>query len=361
MASDDSHSEAILFIDRRNFTKGLLALGLSSTLLTLATVSAADVQHSAGFQQQALTISSGDIVDVAIWYPTTVNPTALTLGPITMQVAANAQPNIGKHPLVVISHGTGGMNLDHHEIAMALAKTGSVVVALTHPKDNYRDRSMVGNIAYFSERPKQVSAVLDSVLKDPRWSTLIDADKIGFVGHSAGGFTGLALLGATPSIATTVKHCATDYESDLWFCQVSGTKERALENAKNAAYLPLIPSTKDTRFKAAVLIAPVGAFTEAKALSSITTPTLVYVAGKDEALVPKFHAAAVALGIPKAERIDIAEGGHFMLVSKLNLPANTSIAINGAEVNADPPGFDRTQAIKVASEFIPKWLLTKMR
>jgi predicted dienelactone hydrolase len=348
-------SEVILFLDYKRFTQGLLGLSL------FAAFTVASAQHSVGFRQQAIPLPKGDLVDVAIWYPTTDLPSSLTLGPTTMVVAANASPINGKHPLIVISHGTGGMNLNHHEIAVALAKTGSVVVALTHPKDNYRDRSMVGGIAYFSERPQQVTGVLDSILGDARWSTLIDPERIGFIGHSAGGFTGLALLGATPSIATTVKHCATNYESDLWFCNVSGSKERAIENAKNVDFLPAIPSSKDARFKAAVLIAPVGVFTDAKALSAISSPTLIYIAGKDEALVPKFHASAVAQGIPKAERIDIPDGGHFMLVSKLNRPADISIAINGAEVNADPAGFDRAQAIKAASDLIPTWFAAKLR
>ena len=41
--------------------------------------------------------------------------------------------------------------------------------------------------------PRQVSWVLDAVLADPRWAALVDARRIAVVGHSAGGYTVLAL------------------------------------------------------------------------------------------------------------------------------------------------------------------------
>jgi predicted dienelactone hydrolase len=123
----------------------------------------------------------------------------LTRGPFTMSVSNNSEPIKTKYPLVMLSHGTVGLNLTHHEIAAATARAGFIVVALTHLGDNYRDRSMVGKLDYLTERPRQVSRTLDAFLADTRWGPLVDVNQIAFIGHSAGGFTGLALLGATPS------------------------------------------------------------------------------------------------------------------------------------------------------------------
>jgi predicted dienelactone hydrolase len=61
--------------------------------------------------------------------------------------------------------------------------------------------------------------MLDTILICSDWGPLIDDQRIAFIGHSAGGFAGLALLGATPSIALTMKHCAATND-DEWFCSV---------------------------------------------------------------------------------------------------------------------------------------------
>jgi predicted dienelactone hydrolase len=342
-----------------------MQIALMIGVLSTSSNALSQTRSFVGFHQTTIgsTKESGlaDAIDIAIWYPTRNEEKSLTLGPTTMNVAFKAVPISKKHPLIVVSHGTGGMNLNYHEIASAAAKAGFIVLALTHPRDNHKDRSMVGQIDYFTERPRQVSRAVDAFLADPNWFDLVDSDRIGFIGHSAGGFTGLALLGATPSIANAVKHCAENYDDDTWFCSLSGSKQKAIESVKNLTNFPTIASSVDRRFKAAVLIAPLGAFNDGASLTAINSPTLVYVAEKDNVLVPKFHAEAVAAGISNAQMIKVNQGGHFMLVSKLNIPAGTTIEVNGAEVNSDPPGFSRADAIAKASEVIPKWFSEKLK
>ncbi len=309
----------------------------------------------AGLQRVSLDTAVNEKIDVAIWYPTATPAREQSLGPFTMTVALDApfsSTESSARPLIVVSHGTGGNNLTHQELAAALARSGYIVAALTHPGDNFRDRSMVGSPKYLSERPRQVSRVIDALLADPTWQPRIDATRIGFLGHSAGGLTGLALIGATPSIAAAVRHCAENYESDPWFCSVSGSKEKTIENAKRADYMPLTPNSLDPRIRAAALLAPVGAFFTETELKKITVPVRVVVAGQDAVLAPRFHAAFVGRNVPNAEVTTSEAGGHFMLVSKMNFnPA----AINGAELNQDPPGFDRAAAISDASKTLSVW------
>ena len=323
-----------------------VAIGTATT-----TTSAIAADTFAGLRLQTLDISPTEKIDVALWYPTHTQSQSTTLGPHLLEVAMGAPASDGSHPLIVVSHGTGGMNLNHYELAAGLARSGFVVAALTHPGDNYKDRSLLGAPAYFTERPRQVSRMLDALLADPTWKPLIDAERIGFLGHSAGGFTGAALIGATPSINSTVRHCAAHYEEDVWFCKVSGSKDKAVENARNAEYIPVVPSSTDPRIKAAVLITPVGAFFPQASLQAVKVPVRVYVAGRDDVLIPKFHAAYVGQNIPGAEIININAGGHFMMVSKMNL----AVTINGSEVNADPPGFNRAPVIAEASKQLPLW------
>lgn len=319
------------------------------------TVAATAEPIFAGLQRLSLDTAPNEKIDVALWYPTAALAREQSLGPFTMTVALDApfsSTESTARPLIMLSHGTGGNNLTHHELAAALARTGYIVAALTHPGDNFRDRSMVGSPKYFSERPRQVSRVIDALLSDATWKPRIDAARIGFLGHSAGGFTGLALAGATPSIAATIRHCAAHYESDLWFCSVSGSKEKTIAKAKQAEYMPLIPNSLDARIRAATLLAPVGAFFTETELKKITIPVRVVVAGQDAVLTPRFHAAFVGRSVPGAEVVTNDTGGHFMLVSKMNFnPA----AINGAELNQDPPGFDRAEAISEAAKALPLW------
>ncbi len=305
----------------------------------------------AGLKMQSVVTAGNQNIDLAIWYPTAVASSRREQGPYSIDVSAGAPVNPGRYPLIIISHGTGGNSLGHHQLASGLAQAGFVVVALSHPGDNSRDRSMVGKVEYFSERPRQVSRVLDVLLADESWAASIDSQRIGFIGHSAGGFTGAALIGATPSLVQTVRHCAEQYSNDPWFCGVSGSKERAIANARNIDYLPIVPSSSDPRIKAAVLIAPVGAFFTESSLRNIKAPVRVYVAAKDEILVPQYHADFLARSVNGAETVTVADGGHFMLSSKLNL----KIAVGADEVNFDPNGFDRNKLLVEVSQALPLW------
>lgn len=324
---------------------------VATVAMAFAATKAIAADTFAGLRLQTLETSPTEKIDVALWYPTSTPSKLTTFGPHVQNVALNAPTSAGPFPLIVVSHGNGGMNMNHHELAAALARAGYVVAALTHPGDNYRDQSLVGKPAYFTERPRQVSRMLDTLLADTAWKPLINVDQIGFLGHSAGGFTGEALIGATPSIVNAVRHCAANYDDDLWFCKVSGSKEKTMENARNAEYMPTVPSSADPRIKAAVLMTPIGQFFPEASLKAVKVPVRVYVAGRDDVLIPKFHAAYVARTIPGAETITVENGGHFMMVSKMSIPAS----INGSEVNGDPPGFDRALVIAEASKQLPPW------
>ena len=55
----------------------------------------------------------------------------------------------GNHPLIVLSHGTGGF----YDTALILAHAGFVVAALTHPQDNSHDGSRATDLP---ARPRQL-------------------------------------------------------------------------------------------------------------------------------------------------------------------------------------------------------------
>ncbi len=118
---------------------------------------------------------------VALYYPTQAPARSMAMGPFTVNVAIHGAPEPTVKGLIVLSHGTGGSELGHTSLAEALARHGYLVAALRHPGDNWQDRSMLqGRPAeYFSERPRQVTRLIDALLRDPQWRERITRDDRG--------------------------------------------------------------------------------------------------------------------------------------------------------------------------------------
>ncbi|MEU4236729.1 dienelactone hydrolase family protein [Actinoplanes sp. NPDC026619] len=106
----------------------------------------------------------------------------------------------GKHPVVLFSHGLGGLPEHFAPLATSWAQAGFIVVAPAYPHTNARvrvDRADIGN------QPADAAYVLHAVERmDPR----LDAARVAAVGFSAGGTTTLGLLraGHDPGIRAAV-------------------------------------------------------------------------------------------------------------------------------------------------------------
>ena len=163
------------------------------------------------------------------YYPTQAPARVIAMGPFSVDVAIQAPPDPQIKGLIVLSHGVGGTELGHSSLAEALARDGWLVAALRHPGDNWKDRSLVqkGAARYFTERPQHVSHVIDALLRDPQWRDRIGRDaigpRIGAVGHSAGGYTVLALAGGEPDLSRLATHCAESGADDPIFCGLART------------------------------------------------------------------------------------------------------------------------------------------
>src|SRR5574337_543101 len=80
-----------------------------------------------------------------VFYPSSEASRVTWRGPYELHATPDAKPTPGAKPLVVISHGHGGSDLGHHDLAVYLASHGFVVATLQHPKDNFRDASGDGH------------------------------------------------------------------------------------------------------------------------------------------------------------------------------------------------------------------------
>ena len=149
-----------------------------------------------------------------IWYPTDAiegEPSTYSFVPgieYDSEVALDAPPVSadGPFPLVVYSHGSGGIRYVSGFFTELLASHGFVVVAPDHAGNTTLDRfldSSAPREEIILNRPLDVSAVLTAVLDgsvDAEVASAVDPERIGVTGHSFGAYTALAIGGGVEAL-----------------------------------------------------------------------------------------------------------------------------------------------------------------
>jgi predicted dienelactone hydrolase len=190
-------------------------------------------------------------------------------------------------PVVVISHGLGGDRNTFAYLAEHLASYGFGVLVLEHPGSNAQQlQSLINGQASgaaspteFLDRPLDVSFVLDELGRDPNSSLQrrLNLKQVGVLGQSFGGYTALALGGATLN--------ATQLKSD---CQKpEDTLNLSLLLQCDAAQL-VQANTKlqDQRITAVLAINPVTSAVFGQAgIEALQVPTMI-VTGSADTIAP---------------------------------------------------------------------------
>lgn len=173
-----------------------------SVLLVVPVALFAQASTGVGFQPiTVLDPVTGGTMPAYVFYPSAHAKGVTWVGLYELQATRDSPAIPGPKPLVVISHGHGSSNLGLHLLATYLASHGFIAATLQHPKDNYLDTSGAGTPAVLVGRPIQVKATISMLLKNPRWKALIDPNRIGVAGYSAGGYTALMVIGAVPQFS----------------------------------------------------------------------------------------------------------------------------------------------------------------
>ena len=184
---------------------------------------------------------------------------------------ADARPASGSVPLVLLSHGYRGWNAHLSRLSEHLASHGYMVAALDHrdaPVDSPASFLMsFGHVLIDRARDqREALAKLLAMRSDPASPLRIaDANRIGLIGYSMGGYGAIATAGADYDVASKV------------YAQLPGPTRQALAgDAATAA-----------RVKALVLFAPWGGAPDNRVwqpagLTQVRAPTLVIAGDQDD-------------------------------------------------------------------------------
>ena len=183
---------------------------------TLASMVEGRGKYAVGVRTVEVTGARGRVLPVEIWYP--VEPASAAgaqpatydfpgLEVPTEQAVIGAPPAPGPFPLVVYSHGSGGLRYVSGFLTEHLASHGFVVVAPDHLGNTALDEftgSAEPQEQVAQDRPVDVQAVIDAATSGALGfediTPAIDTAHVGVIGHSFGGFTALT-TGANASAA----------------------------------------------------------------------------------------------------------------------------------------------------------------
>ncbi len=287
-----------------------------------------------GFQFATAPDPDQEPLQVAIWYPSAGATSYHVIEAFDMNVAIDGAISSGRHALIVMSHGSGGMALNSYDTAMALAAAGFVVAAVTHTGDNYRDQSSAFTRKDFVDRPRHISRVIDFMLNTWPGHQAIDPGRIGMWGHSAGGTTALIDAGGIADLGRVMAYCRT--HANDWGCQ------RAREHNPAAPETVSEPiKAPDPRVKAIVLAAPaLAAAFQPGGLAAVRVPVQLWTGGKDE-IVPDAPLITALLPRPP-DYHPVPQAGHFAYLS----PCSELLSRSAPQICADPSGFKRVAFLR---------------
>ncbi|WFU82166.1 prolyl oligopeptidase family serine peptidase [Bradyrhizobium sp. CIAT3101] len=283
--------------------------------------------HAAGLQL----LDTDPTLAGAIWYPCAAEPQPVPLGKVSMNFITTLQgvkdcPVSGSRlPLAIIAHGRGGWFGGHDDTAQALADAGFVVAAINYPGDNGADRSQSDSLSIIAARPKETIRLLDFMLNEWRDRAVIDPEKIGFFGFSAGAYTGLILAGAKP-----------DYQKIAGLC-TEGNNSPGCEQFRRGDIPP--EPQHDPRIRAAVLADTALNFMfSADGLTDVHIPLLIWRSKSGGGGIDPKNVVLTASSLPGKPEVRVMPAGHFGFLA----PCTEKFAAELPRLCADPPGFDRT-------------------
>lgn len=187
-------------------------------------------------------------------------------------------------PVIVFSHGLGSDRQHFAATARHLASHGFVAVTVEHPGSNTQKvKSLLAgtsremfDVSEFIDRPEDVSYVLDDL--DRRFPGLANVQQAGAIGHSFGGYTALALAGATIDFDHLTSQCSQG---------INATNASLLLQCEALKLPRQSYNFRDPRFKFALAISPVdSSIFGPNGMAKIQIPVAIVAASEDVVASP---------------------------------------------------------------------------
>ena len=259
-----------------------------------------------------------------IWYPAEVNgqKESITevqqfLSPVIVYRNASVNNRQQKYPLIVVSHGSQGNASKMQWLGYYLASNGYIVIAVSHNGTDEEERRINGlTLSDFCmwERPKDISVVLNKILKDHDFSKKIDTNKIAVAGFSLGGATAIWVAGAIfnmDRLAKSDPNIPERYREDVnRFTAFVETNPIGINSAKHRE-----DSFKDKRIKAVFALSPaIGQGFDRQGLQGITVPVQIVVGDADMVNPMDLNAKHYTQNIPTTLPLIVLPGerGHYL-------------------------------------------------
>jgi len=244
---------------------------------------------------------------------------------------ASIKDPLKKYPLIVMSHGNGGDRMNGAWLAEILASNGFIVAAMDHHGNTWNNKIAECFVKIW-ERPIDVSFIIDEILKDPRFTSNIDSSKIGFIGYSLGGQTGIWIAGG--KIGDFDRPKLDEIPAD----QIPSIVTPELLSSID--FSPVKESYRDPRVAAAFLMAPalVNLF-DWTSLQAIQIPVYI-VAPEGDQIVPfETNAKALSQQLKQAAFTLIAgSANHYVFLNEVSKGGRLMLDKTLAQ---DAPSVDR--------------------
>lgn len=290
---------------------------------------------------------------VTLWYPApdAAPRRTLSVGPprapffelAGMAVNAPVMPSPDGRSVVLLSHGTGGTATGMGWLAVRLAASGHIVLAVDHHGNTAMERYRAEGFLAWWERPRDLSVALDLVLDDPAFNGRIDTGRVHAAGFSLGGQTALALAGARYDDARFSAFAADHRLGGVReFPDAVDQKPKLV--AESAVFRASLDrhghDHADARVRSAYAIAPappVRGFTD-DSLAALCRPVCLLVGGGDAIAPAATCSRWLADRLPRCRLVEKGpEVGHYVFLPE-GLPGGRGF---DPVLFVDPPGVDR--------------------
>lgn len=205
--------------------------------------------------------------------------------PVEMLVPQTLEQSGDQYPVAVLSHGLGDTRTNFVDVGEHLASHGIVAAIPEHIGSNLAQKeAMLGGLSKetfkareFIDRPLDITFLLDELERTNQanyWGKL-DLDEVAVMGHSFGGYTALALAGATVDFAWLQGECIPENNPVLDAAEL--LECRALELTQDSAVLETLGQigVRDPRAQLVLAFAPVSQLFGQSGISRIQIPTMI--------------------------------------------------------------------------------------